>query len=50
MCALCKAQKNDNGDAEASAEAATRPAMRFVELKSESNSTNKHYIGFATSL
>jgi transposase len=30
-----KAQKNDNGDAEASAEAATRPAMRFVELKSE---------------
>ncbi|MFZ0495242.1 MAG: IS110 family transposase [Methylocella sp.] len=30
-----KAQKNDGRDAEAIAEAATRPAMRFVELKSE---------------
>jgi len=30
-----KAQKNDDRDAEAIAEAATRPAMRFVELKSE---------------
>ena len=30
-----KAQKNDNRDAEAIAEAATRPTMRFVELKSE---------------
>ena len=30
-----KAQKNDNWDAEAIAEAATRPTMRFVELKSE---------------
>jgi transposase len=31
-----KAQKNDERDAEAIAEAATRPTMRFVELKSES--------------
>ena len=31
-----KAQKNDDRDAEAIAEAATRPTMRFVELKSES--------------
>lgn len=30
-----KAQKNDNHDAEAIAEAATRPTMRFVELKSQ---------------
>lgn len=30
-----KAQKNDDRDAEAIAEAATRPIMRFVELKSE---------------
>jgi transposase len=30
-----KAQKNDDGDAEAIAEAASRPTMRFVELKSE---------------
>ena len=30
-----KAQKNDDRDAEAIAEAATRPPMRFVELKSE---------------
>ena len=30
-----KAQKNDDLDAEAIAEAATRPTMRFVELKSE---------------
>jgi transposase len=30
-----KAQKNDNRDAEAIAEAATRPTMRFVEVKSE---------------
>ncbi len=30
-----KAQKNDNRDAEAIAEAATRPTMRFVELKSK---------------
>src|SRR4028119_1098247 len=30
-----KAQKNEERDAEAIAEAATRPTMRFVELKSE---------------
>jgi len=30
-----KAQKNDELDAEAIAEAATRPTMRFVELKSQ---------------
>lgn len=30
-----KSQKNDDGDAEAIAEAATRPTMRFVEIKSE---------------
>ena len=30
-----KAQKNDERDAEAIAEAATRPTMRFVEMKSE---------------
>src|SRR3712207_4102075 len=30
-----KAQKNDDRDAEAIAEAATRPTMRFVELKSD---------------
>jgi transposase len=30
-----KAQKNGDRDAEAIAEAATRPTMRFVELKSE---------------
>jgi len=29
-----KSQKNDDRDAEAIAEAATRPTMRFVELKS----------------
>jgi transposase len=31
-----KAQKNDDRDAEAIAEAATRPTMRFVRLKTES--------------
>jgi transposase len=30
-----KAQKNDDRDAEAIAEAATRPTMRFVELKAK---------------
>jgi hypothetical protein len=30
-----KAQKNDDRDAEAIAEAATRPTMRFIELKDE---------------
>src|SRR5712671_479742 len=34
-----KAQKNDDRDAEAIAEAATRPTMRFVELKVKSSST-----------
>jgi transposase len=39
MCALIvKAQKNDELDAEAIAEAATRPTMRFVEVKSEAQS------------
>jgi transposase len=33
-----KAQKNDDRDAEAIAEAATRPTMRFVALKSEEQS------------
>ena len=33
-----KAQKNDDRDAEAIAEAAMRPTMRFVELKSEAQS------------
>ena len=30
-----KAQKNDDLDAEAIAEAASRPTMRFVEVKSQ---------------
>jgi transposase len=34
-----KAQKNDDRDAEGIAEAATRPTMRFVGLKSQSSST-----------
>jgi transposase len=33
-----KAQKNDELDAEAIAEAATRPTMRFVEVKSQAQS------------
>jgi transposase len=33
-----KAQKNDELDAEAIAEAATRPTMRFVALKSQTQS------------
>jgi transposase len=33
-----KAQKNDDRDAEAIAEAATRPTMRFVEVKSQDQS------------
>ena len=33
--AYVKSQKNDDRDAEAIAEAATRPTMRFVELKNE---------------
>ncbi len=35
MFSLCQAQKNDDRDAEGIAEAATRPTMRFVELKSQ---------------
>jgi len=35
VCPYVKAQKNDDRDAEAIAEAATRPTMRFVALKSE---------------
>ena len=33
-----KAQKNDDLDAEAIAEAASRPTMRFVEVKSQAQS------------
>jgi transposase len=36
-----KAQKNDDRDAEAIAEAATRPTMRFVALKNEEQLTCK---------
>jgi transposase len=32
-----KAQKNDDRDAEGTAEAATRPTMRFVELNGAGN-------------
>jgi transposase len=35
VCPYVKAQKNDDRDAEGIAEAATRPTMRFVELKSQ---------------
>jgi transposase len=35
-----KSQKNDDRDAEAVAEAATRPTMRFVEVKSEAQPEN----------
>jgi transposase len=35
MWPYIKAQKNDDRDAEGIAEAATRPTMRFVELKSQ---------------
>jgi transposase len=41
-----KAQKNDDRDAEAIAEAATLPTMRFVPLKTEGNrcecATSRH--------
>jgi transposase len=40
-----KAQKNDDRDAEAIAEAATRPTMRFVDLKSDEHSTCRACIG-----
>ena len=39
-----KAQKNDDRDAEAIAEAATRPTMRFVELKSAERLMYKCFI------
>ena len=39
-----KAQKNDDRDAEGIAEAATRPTMRFVGLKSQSSSTCRRFI------
>ena len=45
-----KAQKNDDRDAEAIAEAATRPTMRFVELKNEDSSTCRRYIACAIGL
>jgi transposase len=39
MCAPnVKAQKNDDLDAAAIAEAASRPTMRFVEVKSQAQS------------
>jgi transposase len=38
-----KAQKNHDRDAEGIAEAATRPTMRFVELKHKSNSTCRRF-------
>ena len=43
-----KAQKNDDRDAEAIAEAATRPTMRFVELKSAGKSICSRSIASAT--
>jgi transposase len=39
-----KAQKNDDRDAEAIPEAATRPIMRFVELKSEEQLETPHRV------
>ena len=38
-----KANKNDDRDAEAIAEAATRPTMRFVPVKSEAQSDVQAY-------
>ena len=35
---MLKSQKNDDLDAEAIAEAAMRPTMRFVEVKSQAQS------------
>ena len=40
-----KAQKNDELDAEAIAEAATRPTMRFVVVKARPNRTSRRCIG-----
>lgn len=52
-----KAQKNDDRDAEAIAEAATRPTMRFVELKSQEqldiqslHRVRSRLVGFRTTL
>jgi len=45
-----KAQKNDDRDAEAIAEASTRPTMRFVELKSEQQVDMQTLIAPATGL
>lgn len=41
------AQKNDDRDAEAIPEAATRPTMRFVPVKSEEQRTSKRCTGRA---
>jgi len=43
-----KAHKNDDRDAEAIAEAATRPTMRFVALKSEAQLDMQTLTGCAT--
>jgi transposase len=43
-----KAQKNDDRDAEAIAEAATRPTMRFVELKNADQLDTHPCTGFET--
>ena len=43
-----KAHKNDDRDAAAIAEAATRPTMRFVELRARSSSICSLCIGYAT--
>ena len=37
-----KAQKNDDRDAEGIAEAATRPTMRFVEMKTQDQLIYRH--------
>ena len=44
-----KSQKNDTIDAEAIAEAVTRPTMRFVEVEPPSRSTCRHSTASATS-
>ena len=45
-----KAQKNDDRDAEGIAEAATRPTMRFVDLKSQDQLEFRRCIGRETNL
>jgi transposase len=48
MCGpYVKAQKNDDLDAEAIAEAASWPTMRFVEVKSQAQSDIQGYIARA---